>query len=356
MLGGFPYSWDGRQAGAVLPALRRRAGCRLWPVVLTLLYAVSIVVPMSFIFGGLLVFDFDGYTSATSVQLVRSAEAMISVYLCVHVLVGRHDGASLVSHVDLHFPEYAKRKRMLVLDKKVAVLVFSHFFYLVMVMQSLVLAILSASDTGSLCTWIISVVYFLYTITLAFVQEISSYIFSRLLNRVLTDTLRNIQGQTDEPGSITKVEAGSHKTHGITSVKPATTPRAEAGSSDANGHGKEAALATIFRLHSPRHAQDKVSPTDEQELSRDEIMAAYKRVYRAYECQLLMSKYFGPPALGHMSLALIWLIVDLYYFMINRMDWLAVLVWAIHILHSSTKIAVFCWPAEAIKEKVSGYY
>ncbi|ROT66389.1 hypothetical protein C7M84_015595 [Penaeus vannamei] len=350
LLGGFPYSWDGRQAGAILPALRRRGGRRFWPVLLTLLYAAAIVVPTVCLFVGFQEFNYDGSTSETFVKLQRSAEVTISAYLCVHVLVGRHDSASLVAHFDLHFPEYTKRDWMLVRDKKAAVLVFSHFFFLLTVMGSVILGTLGATGTLSLIVWVIWSLYFLYNITLAFVQEISSYTFSCLLNKVLADTLRSIKSQEDGSGNVTKAETGDYKTHAITSVKPAAAPR-EAGSSHVKEHGAEAALATTLRLHDSRHVQEKAS-TDGQELNRDEIMTLYKRVYRAHECQLLMNKYFGPPALGHMSLAVLWLIGDAYHVAVERMDWLLLLHWAIQILHSSTKIAVFCWPAEAIKDKV----
>ncbi|ROT71947.1 hypothetical protein C7M84_009684 [Penaeus vannamei] len=283
LLGGFPYSWDGRQAGAILPALRPRGTCRLWPVLLTLLYAAAIAVPIVCFFIGFDVYEFDGSTKATLLKLYRSAEVMIFVFLHVHVLVGRHDSASLVAHFDLHFPEYTRRNWM-----------------------------------------------------------------------VLTDTLRNLKGQVDGPGNVTKAESGDYKTHAITSVKPATTPRGEAGSSHVNKHGAEAALATVLRLHNSRHVQEntKVFLMDEQELSRDEVMTAYKRVYRAYECQLLMNKYFGPPALGLMSLAVLWLTVDLFYFINEELSLIALVPWTAYFLYSCMKLVVICWPAEAIKEKV----
>ncbi|XP_069992407.1 uncharacterized protein [Penaeus vannamei] len=358
LLGGFPYSWDGRQAGAILPALRPRGTCRLWPVLLTLLYAAAIAVPTICFFNGFDVYEFGGSTSATLLQLYRSAEVMISALLYVHVLVGRHDSASLVAHFDLHFPEYTRRNWMFLLDKKMALLFFSHIFFYVTWIERKVKGILSAPDIISQMAHSFRITFFLYNHTITFVQEISSYTFSSLLSRVLTDTLRNLKGQVDGPGNVIKAESGNYKTHAITSVKPATTPRGEAGSYHVNKHGAEAALATVLRLHNSRHVQEnsKVFLMDEQELSRDEVMTAYKRVYRAYECQLLMNKYFGPPAMGLMSLAVLWLTVDLFYFINEELSLIALIPWTAYFLYSCMKLVVICWPAEAIKEKVGEEY
>lgn len=338
-LGGFPYSWDGRDSKNLFPGLKPRIGLRVWSYLIISFNLANVIFHASIsLLNAWSVLAASSLTSSTLRKILRGIEVLVILILQLHLWLKKGDLQCLFSHLDMCSPGSSMREWAITHDKGYVVTILLHVSYIV----SVAVGILLGSTTISFMS-LSSVAFYAAYSAMTSVYTLSLYMIGKFLYLVLTDSFETFNAKIKISDSM----YGTRRAKQV-NILFEVEPRTKASVAPADHTASsESHVGLGSLLEGPREAQ---VPGESEANAMRELS---RKVVHVHECQLLINRYFGLPSLVITSLSVTWIIHDTYSLIQDTDNTSASWELLLYILYSISVLVILCCVGEEARGKVS---
>lgn len=308
LLGGFPFSWNKSESGAMFPGLMRRRYLQVWSIVVLLAYALCIVT-VGFFYEAPQNSRIISGTKNAVAGIMKAVDSMSVSSTVLYLWLGQNHLASLLSHLDKCLPSHTMRSWTLSRDKGFILITLCHSaIYITFTYISILSFEVTFSEVGEIMFCATRLIYGYLSLINVSTHTLSIYLTSCFLEGTVNDVQEML---------ITEAKA-----YNTTDKEP--------------GVGRECFVVK------------NNNRSNEEEATQ--VRRACEHICKIHECQLQMAQYFSFPVLALMTYSVAFCIAVLYSVVTEmKYDFLHCL----YVTYSIIITAIFCCTAEKVFGKVS---